>query len=142
MNIKVKAYAYDNVGNDSSVKGTASVTFDNLFKVTKLSVVEGKNGLFVNMPNQKLKEPDENGNSYKDTAYPLTKELRDKLSEAVIESFRTGQEIELEVTAKVPLNEKVSKAKSMNHQIKLSMAEQPEESQKAKKHKGITKEDY
>ena len=55
---------------------TASITLDNAFVVRNISVMNGSKGIFVNMPSQK--GVDAEGNTkYFDTAFPLSKELRD-----------------------------------------------------------------
>lgn len=74
------------------------MTIDNAFVVKNLAVVQDKNGLFVNMPHHKSNEVGENGKVvYKDDAIPLTKGLRDKISEAAIQSYeRGGEEVTLE----------------------------------------------
>ena len=67
---------------DSSLKAFADVAFAGAFIVKGLRVVEGKKGLFVAMPSRKAK----NGKWY-DTAYPLTKEFRELLSEIVLQTY-------------------------------------------------------
>ena len=50
------------------------------------------------MPSYKLKTTDENGNAqYKDIAYPITKEFREKLQENVLHSFEIGEDVTFEV---------------------------------------------
>ena len=67
--------------NKDSLKAFASITLGGEFVVTGLSVREGKNGLFVSMPSRKA------GNEYKDICYPITKELRQKITTAVLEKY-------------------------------------------------------
>ena len=91
MNITVKAF--ENADPDSAIKAHVNMTIDNAFVVKNLAVVQGKNGLFVNMPHHKSNEVGEDGKAiYKDDAFPLTKGLRDKLSEAAIQSYEKGGE--------------------------------------------------
>ena len=96
MYISVKAF--ENADPDSAVKAHVNMTIDNAFVVKNLAVVQGKNGLFVNMPHHKSNEVGEDGKAvYKDDAFPLTKGLRDKISEAAIQSYeRGGEEVTLE----------------------------------------------
>jgi len=47
MYISVKAF--ENADPDSAVKAHVNLTIDNAFVVKNLSVVQDKNGLFVNM---------------------------------------------------------------------------------------------
>lgn len=50
-----------------------------------IKVVEGKNGLFVSMPRQQGKD----GGWY-DTVVPLSKEVRQQISEAVLSAYQVG----------------------------------------------------
>ena len=78
MNItSVKVYPYDN----GATKGFASITFDGCFVVTGLTIIEGKNGLFVSMPSKKVKE------EYKDICFPLNKEFRQDIQDAVLKEY-------------------------------------------------------
>lgn len=65
-----------------NLKAFASVTFDDVFVVHGIRVIEGKNGLFVSMPNRKVNE-----NEYKDIAHPITKEFKEKLTDAVLAEY-------------------------------------------------------
>ena len=96
MYISVKSF--ENTDPESAVKAHANLTIDNAFVVKNLAVVQGKNGLFVNMPHHKSNEVGEDGKAvYKDDAFPLTKGLRDKIRDAAVESYeRGGQEISFE----------------------------------------------
>ena len=67
---------------DSSLKAFVDLSFAGVFIVKGLKVVEGKNGLFVGMPREKGKD----GKWYS-TAYPLTKEFNNLLSEVVLEAY-------------------------------------------------------
>lgn len=94
MNISVKTFA--NSDRESAIKANATLTIDNAFVVKNLTVVQGKNGLFVNMPHHKTNEVDENGKAvYRDDAFPLSKDVRDVIQKAAIESYeKGGQEVE------------------------------------------------
>lgn len=64
-----------------TLKAFASITLDGAFVVHGLRVVEGRNGLFVSMPNRQVKE------EYKDIAHPVTKEFKDELTDAVLAEY-------------------------------------------------------
>lgn len=65
----------------------ASITLDDAFVVHGLSIINGREGLFVSMPQQSY--VDSNGEKkYSDTAFPLSKDLRDSISSAVIKAYR------------------------------------------------------
>ena len=44
-------------GQDKKLKAYATLTFDNMFVVRNVKIIEGTKGLFVAMPSRKLKEP-------------------------------------------------------------------------------------
>ena len=44
-------------GQDKKLKAYATLTFDNMFVVRNVKVIEGSKGLFVAMPSRKIKEP-------------------------------------------------------------------------------------
>ena len=62
-------------------------------KINNVSLLQGKNGLFVAMPSYKTKQTDEQGKSiYQDICFPVTKEFREKLYGAVRKSFEESKE--------------------------------------------------
>lgn len=66
---------------NGKLKGFASITLNGEFVVHGFRLVEGANGLFVGMPSNKV------GEEFKDTAYPLSKEFKEQLSEKVLEAY-------------------------------------------------------
>lgn len=44
-------------GQDKKLKAYATITFDNMFVVRNVKVIDGNKGLFVAMPSRKIKEP-------------------------------------------------------------------------------------
>lgn len=69
-------------GDWGKTKAMASVTFDDCFVVSGLKVIEGEKGAFVSMPNRKTADGE-----YKDTAFPITKEFREELINAVLKEY-------------------------------------------------------
>ena len=65
------------------LKAAGSITFDDEFVVKDVSVVEGKSGLFISMPSRK----DEEG-KYKNVAFPISRELREHVTENVLAAYR------------------------------------------------------
>ncbi len=88
MKVEVRSKELENAMN--GLKGTASISFDGCFAVHNVSIVESKDGnLFVSMPSYKTKQLDENGKDiYKDICFPVTKEFRERLNNAVLTSFK------------------------------------------------------
>ncbi len=44
-------------GQDKKLKAYTTVTFDNVFVVRNIKIIQGANGLFIAMPSRKLKAP-------------------------------------------------------------------------------------
>lgn len=75
--------------NDSNSKtvALATVTIADCLVLTGLRIVEGKKGMFVSMPQRKLSKPDKNGNEYADIFFPVTKDFREALNEAILDVY-------------------------------------------------------
>ena len=71
---------------NSKALALASITIDKDFVVTGLTVYEGQNGLWVSMPSKKNKEGSEK--PYSDVAYPITKEARQEIQDAVLTKYQ------------------------------------------------------
>ncbi len=68
--------------SDSKLKAFADVSFSGIV-VKGFSVVNGSKGLFVSMPRQQGKD----GKWY-DTVCPVTKELKQQLSDVVLSAYK------------------------------------------------------
>jgi stage V sporulation protein G len=75
----VRLYRLD---GESKVKAFADVSIGN-FIIKGLKVLDGKNGLFLSMPQEKSKD----GKWY-DTVFPVTKEARKSLTDLVLEAYQ------------------------------------------------------
>ena len=76
----------------SSIRGLARIYFDDSFIVNNVSILQGKDKLFVAMPAYKTKQVDEQGKAiYQDVAYPVTKEFREKLYGNIIEEYNKAK---------------------------------------------------
>lgn len=65
------------------VKAFATITLENSFMIRGVKVIDGPNGLFAAMPNHRS-----SSGEYKDTCYPVTRELREQINSAVLEAYR------------------------------------------------------
>lgn len=91
----------------SALKGFANVTFEDKFVVKNISIISGKNGLFVSMPNYRTNKVNEKGEyEYKDVFHPITKEFRDELNKAVMESFTKKEDINITLDDKFSIQAK------------------------------------
>lgn len=71
------------------LKASCSITLDDAFVVSGVSVIEGSKGLFVSLPSVKG-----NDDKYHDTAYPLSKELRDDINKAVMGEYQKSLDLD------------------------------------------------
>jgi len=71
----------------NSLKGFASITLDEELVIKGLKIVDGKKGLFVSMPNEKGKD-----DKYYDTVFPLNKELRSDIEDAVLDAYDEAED--------------------------------------------------
>lgn len=52
----------------------------------------------MSMPSYKMKELDENGKAqFKDIAYPITRDFRERLQESILQSYESGEDVSFEV---------------------------------------------
>ena len=79
-----------NLRNEEKLKAFVHVTFDDVFIVRGLKVINGKDGLFVCMPSRKL--PD---GSYKDIAHPIVDDFRIRLEKEILDKY--SEEVSNEV---------------------------------------------
>ena len=72
------------VAKEGKMKAVVSVTFDNCFVVHDIKIIEGQDKLFIAMPSRKT--PD---NEFKDIAHPINIEMRELLSERILEKYNS-----------------------------------------------------
>lgn len=70
-----------NSDEKSNVKATASVALGGQFAVHDITVMNGKNGLFVKMPSRKFND------EYRDYFHPIQKEARMQLNKVVLDEY-------------------------------------------------------
>lgn len=94
MNISVKTNALKE--KNGSTIAIANIQFGEILKVRNVTVKEGKNGPFISMPSYATSKVDEQGKTiYRDVFNPITKEGRDSLYGAIMESLESGKEVKL-----------------------------------------------
>ena len=82
-----------------------------------------KGQLFVFMPRYKTNEHDENGNSYTDVCNPITKEFREKLYGAILETYR------------LDMQKRQNEGRPMNRREQVQQEEKAEKEEKKEKPK-------
>lgn len=79
MRVDVKIGSIRPEGN---IRAYASVNLNNCFAIRNVKIVDSSKGLFIAMPSYKA------GNGeYKDICFPVTKEFREQLNQAVIDAY-------------------------------------------------------
>ncbi len=71
-----------NIRGEEKLKAFVNITFDDVFVVRGLKVIQGNSGLFVCMPSRKM--PD---GAYKDIAHPIRNEFRQQLEQMILEEY-------------------------------------------------------
>lgn len=78
---------------DGSLLGFASIYLDDSFVISNVSIVNGRNGEFVSMPAYKTSTRARNGEtSYRDIAYPITKECRELINNEILAEYHEQKE--------------------------------------------------
>ena len=77
------------ITDEGKMKCIVSITFDNLFVVHDIKVIEGHNGLFIAMPSRKVGE----GN-FRDIAHPINTETREKIQASILAAYEVAMEEE------------------------------------------------
>ena len=76
----------------SNIRGLARIYFDDSFIVNNVSILQGKDKVFVAMPSYKTKQTDEQGKAvYQDVCYPVTKEFREKLYAEIVSQYEKAK---------------------------------------------------
>ena len=71
-----------NLRDEEKLKAFVNITFDDVFVVRGLKVIQGKSGLFVCMPSRKL-----NDGTYKDIAHPINNEFRQRMEQLILTRY-------------------------------------------------------
>ena len=73
------------VSDGGKLLAYVTVTFDDVFVVHNIKVIEGNKGLFVAMPSRQLANGD-----YKDVAHPIDSNFRAELQERILSEYNAG----------------------------------------------------
>ena len=85
--LAVKVTPYEREG--SNIKGLARIYLDDSFVINNVSVIHGKNDVFVAIPSYKTKQTDKEGKAvYQDICFPITKEFRERLYGEIVETYK------------------------------------------------------
>lgn len=70
------------INTDGKMKAVVSVTFDDMFVVHDIKIIDGQNGLFIAMPSRKVGDT-----GFRDIAHPINAEARSKLQEIIFKAY-------------------------------------------------------
>lgn len=87
--MKITAVSIKKMEKDN-FRGFADVTFDDCFVVKGIRIMDGKKGLFVAMPSEYSEKDDE----YYDRCFPITKEFREELTDAILDGYEHFEEMQ------------------------------------------------
>lgn len=95
LQFKVSVNPYER--QSSNIRGIGRIYFNDNFVVNNVSVLQGKENLFVAMPSYKIKQKDEQGKAvYHDICFPVTKEFRENLYGEIIETYKEEKAKEMD----------------------------------------------
>ena len=77
------------ISTPGKMRAVASITFDDMFVVHDIKIIEGQSGLFIAMPSKKMP----NG-EYKDVAHPLNSQAREKIQAEILTAYQNLPEEE------------------------------------------------
>lgn len=68
---------------EGKMKAVVSITFDDVFVVHDIKVIDGNRGLFIAMPSRRASD-----GTYKDIAHPISSDTRERLQSLIIEAYK------------------------------------------------------
>lgn len=125
MDISVKHMNLTN-DNQNITKGIATICIDEVFNIEGVTVKRSKEDkLYVQLPQRSYYDKETQEKRYKDACYPTTKEVREKISEVVLESYY--EKLEERENAKEDNQKKTKKSvKSKTEEEKVEEQEEEE----------------
>ncbi len=67
---------------EGKMKAVVSVTFDDVFVVHDIKVIDGDKGLFIAMPSRRSGDGE-----YRDIAHPINSDMRDRLQSEILAKY-------------------------------------------------------
>lgn len=82
IEMKVTEVRMKLIKSDPKLKAFADLTFEKVFVVHGVKLIEGQNGLFVAMPSRKMADGE-----FKDLAHPIVGDIRKHITDMVIAKY-------------------------------------------------------
>lgn len=70
------------ISTSGKMKAIVSITFDDMFVVHDMKIIEGASGLFIAMPSRKTPSGE-----YKDIAHPINSETRELVQSIILKEY-------------------------------------------------------
>ena len=67
---------------EGKMKAVVSITFDDVFVVHDIKVIDGDKGLFIAMPSRRAGDGE-----YRDIAHPINSDMRDRLQSEILAKY-------------------------------------------------------
>lgn len=93
-NLSIKVTVTPMKEPEGCLKANAAVILNDVFKVTRIRIgISQKGNVFVAMPDYKTGRLDDKGKDiYQDIAYPVTRQFRQELYDAIVKEFNAVME--------------------------------------------------
>lgn len=69
--------------HNQKMKAVVSITFDDMFVVHDIKIIQGSRGLFVDMPSRRAPNGD-----HKDIAHPINSEARNTIQACILKAYK------------------------------------------------------
>lgn len=77
----------------SNIRGLGRIYLEDVFVINNVSVLQGKESMFVAMPSYKTNQKDQQGKDiYQDICYPVTREFRSVMYGEVVNAYEVAKE--------------------------------------------------
>lgn len=126
MDISVKHINLTN-DNQNITKGIATISIDDCFYIEGVTVKRSKEDkLYVQLPQRSYYDKETQEKKYKDACYPTNKEVREQISEVVLEAYY--EKLEDRENAKQENQKKTKKSVKTKSKENEDLQEEEEES--------------
>ena len=75
------------IDGTGKMKAIVSVTFDDMFVIHDMKIIEGASGLFIDMPSRKTPSGE-----YKDIAHPINSDTREMIQQVILKEYENMPE--------------------------------------------------
>lgn len=82
------------IDGTGKMKAIVSVTFDDMFVIHDMKIIEGASGLFIAMPSRKTPSGE-----YKDIAHPINSDTREMIQQIILKRYEEMPEEEMSGSA-------------------------------------------